>query len=381
MRDSSGIRLLDLDGTPYERGFVVGKNLRPMVLETIDRWKYRLEVQYRMDADALIKQFLENTNFVKAIDNWGPHLIDEVRGISEGAGIDFDTIFALQCMDKQWWWLPESAKQQAGGCSTLGCFREGETPAFLAQNMDIPNIFTGLEVLLRIKHPESQIESLIYTFAGMIALCGLNNQPLGICCNTLITLNHSVDGYPVSFIVRSVLEQPSLEDAIEFIRKIKHASGQYYTIGDDDRVVSLECSANKVSRHVPYEGACRVYHTNHPLVNDDLIVPSLQGSRRSTTHARFDYVEGRMRDRDSSVNIDKIRYILSSHEGPVCVHSSNQPGGGFTFGLLIYRLSKPPELYLATGPPCSNEFQRFTFTRASSLNPSSETIFSETDRK
>jgi predicted choloylglycine hydrolase len=361
MKGSSGIKLLDLVGTPYERGFVLGKTLRPMVIETVDRWKYRLGVQYRMDADALIKQFLDNTNFIEAIDKRGSHLIDEVKGISDGAAIDFDTIFALQCMDEQWWWFPESTKQQEVGCSAIGYYRKGETSAFLAQNMDIPNIFQGLEVLLHIKHPESQVESLVYTFAGMIALCGLNNQPLGICCNTLITLNHSVDGYPVAFIVRSVLEQPNLEGAIKFIRKIKHASGQNYMIGDDYKVVSLECSANKVSQYVPYEGAHRVYHTNHPLVNDDLNIPSPQSNGKSTTHARFDYLEGRMKDSNISVDIDKIKYILSSHEGPVCVHSSNRPGGGFTFGSLIYRLSKPPELYLATGPPCSNKYQRFTF--------------------
>ncbi|KON30929.1 hypothetical protein AC482_02485 [miscellaneous Crenarchaeota group-15 archaeon DG-45] len=59
--------------------------------------------------------------------------------------------------------------------------------------------------------------------------------------------------------------------------------------------------------------------------------------------------------------MDAVKYILSAHQGPICAHHDHQPGGGYTFCSVIYSLSSAPELHIAMGPPCSNEYQRFTF--------------------
>ena len=284
MKMPSDKRFLVLEGSPRERGLVHGEMLRPMISEVIERLKYSLKKNYSLKPERLIDGFVKETDFIAAVRKLSPHLLDEVEGISEGAGVDFNTIFFLQCMDEQWWWFPESAhKLEAEGCSALGCFRKDESPALLAQNMDIPNMFQGLDVLLHIKHRDS-LESYVYTFAGLIALCGVNNRPVGICCNTLIDLNHCTDGYPVAFIVRSVLEQSNLDEAIKFVRGVKHASGQNYTIGGFEEVVSLECSAGKISRFVPYESARRVCHTDHPLANYDIVVPPKKRMGTGTSH-------------------------------------------------------------------------------------------------
>jgi predicted choloylglycine hydrolase len=243
----------------------------------------------------------------------------------------------------------------------LGFFNEGKSPTLLGQNMDLPSYYQSLETLLNVKEEDSFKESFIITFAGMIGLCGLNNAPLGLCGNTLLDLNGSLDGYPVAFLVRSILEQDSLENAVNYIKDVKQASGENYTIGDEKRVVSLECSSNKVCEFTPYKGANRTYHTNHPLVNDDLRVPPNKQTWLNTTHARFEYLESRLRDPSTPINLETMKYILSSHEGPVCAHQSYQPGNSCTFSSLIYILSKKPELHLTRGPPCSNKYEIFRF--------------------
>jgi predicted choloylglycine hydrolase len=95
------------------------------------------------------------------------------------------------------------------------------------------------------------------------------NQPLGLCANTLLELAGSKDGLPVAFVVRGILKQPNLDKATDFIKKVKHASGQNYILGDAEKIVDLECSANKVSRYVPPEGDRRTCHANHALANDE----------------------------------------------------------------------------------------------------------------
>jgi len=361
MKATSDIKVLDLTGTPWEQGKIHGRTLKSMILKAIEVWKDNLQKFTGMNPGKYIERFMEETSLVAAAEKWTPHLLEEMKGIADGTEVDFNTIFAWQCADEEWWYRKPFEKPRVERCSALGCFKEGNDPTLIAQNMDTPNFYDCFQILLRIKHQASSLESFVFTVAGVIGLNGMNNRPLSICCNTLLDLNHSADGLPVAFIVRSVLEQPTLEKAVEFIQKIKHASGQNYMMGDAEKIVDFECSANKVCQYVPYEGSHRIYHTNHALVNDDNVPLSGDSTRKSTTRARFSFLEGELRNPLKGITVETTKSILSSHEGPVCVHNTHQPGGGCTLGSLIMLLSTSPELHLAPGPPCSKEYKTFKF--------------------
>jgi hypothetical protein len=333
-----------------------------MIREALERWKYYLGQRLRQSPEETINQFVGGTNFLTAVEKWTLPLLEEVKGIAEAAGVGFNAIFGLQLMDEGVWYLSSTQGDEAQRCSSLGCDREGDRPALLAQNLDWINLFEGLAALLHIKYPDSSLEVLAPTIPGVIGTCGLNNRSVGVCTNALWrALNNSTDGLPVNFIVRAVLEQDDLKAATNFIHRIQHASGENFMIGDMEKVATFECSANKVVQYVPYEGARTVYHTNHPLVNDDLIFPPLQPRGAGTSHNRFKYLEYRLRDPSKIRGVETFKYILSSHQGPICVHHNYQPGGVYTFCSVIYVLSDSPELHLTVGPPCSNEYGRFTF--------------------
>lgn len=362
---SSKIKVLKLEGSARERGRIHGEELRPMVLEVLERYKYLLKITLNKNPESEIDRFLENTNFKVAIDKWAPNLLEEVKGIADGVGVDFREIFAmhLAAHDEKWWFTQELLHPE--NCSSLGSFKQGKNPALLAQNMDLHQLFEGLEVLLHIQYKNSALEAFVLTHAGFLAECGVNNQPVGICCNSLTGhLNNSIEGLPVSFIVRSVLEQSSLENAIDFINKINHASGQNYIIGDSERVICLECSANKVIQFLPYENAKFVYHTNHPLVNDDLI-KTKKRHLSGTTERRFKYLEARLNNKKNVLTVATIKNILSSHFGPVCLHHNYQPLRNYTFSSVIYELTSPPSLYITVGPPCLSEYEKFEFKTGS----------------
>ncbi len=357
-----GIKVLALEGAPRERGRIHGEALKSMIQEVVERWKYFLNQQLRQNPDETIRQFVGGTNFLAAVEKWTPHLLEEVKGIAEGSGVDFDAIFGLQLMDEGVWYLSSASRDATQRCSSLGCDRKGDRPALLGQNLDWINLFEGLAALLHIKYPRSPLEVLAPTIPGVIGTCGLNNRSIGVCTNALwLALNNSVEGLPVNFIVRAVLEQDDLETATNWLYNIQHASGENFMIGDAERVITLECSAHKVVQYVPYEGAHSVYHTNHPLVNDDLIFPPLQALGAGTSHGRFKYLAYRLQDSSKIEGVETCKYILSSHQGPICVHHNYQSGGGYTFCSAIYVLSASPELHLAVGPPCCNEYSRFIF--------------------
>ncbi len=363
-----GIYVLDLEGTSRERGQKHGEALKPVIQEYINRWKAEIEESAGMDPDEYISCLVEYTGYLAAAEKWTPDVLEEVRGIAEGSGIDFKTIFAYQLGDEEPVYRREQNGAGAGDggthCSAVGVFEQENGPTLLAQNMDVPRSLDGSQVLLRIKDPTSPVEALVFSIAGCIALNGINTGPIGICCNTLSQLDHSTDGLPVAFIVRGVLAQATLEEAVAFIHRIKHASGQNYLIGGPEKILDFECSAGQVSQFIPSSEVGHIYHTNHPLVNDDrdtygerwgemsMIDKAFYKLYEMNSGTRLRSIKKDLSNASDVVTKEEIKSILSS----VCFHGRWYTAGFFTLGCTIMELSPSPTLHIAPGPPSSTKF-------------------------
>jgi hypothetical protein len=280
--------------------------------------------------------------------------MDEVHGLAEGAGIPLTDCLAYQLMDEEWRYRTDVAMNR---CSGIGVFGEAAGGTLLAQNMDLPSHYDGSQVLLRID--DGTAEALVFSAAGMIALDGCNDRGIGICCNTLAQLRTSATGLPVAFVVRGVLASTSHDDALRFVRGVKHASGQNLLVGGPERVVSLECSADSVREFQPH--ATRVLHTNHPLVNDDFI--ERQGHEIAAldeTERRYEFLAAHVLDH-APLDVDGIKALLADRTTPICkVPTSDKPT--ITLGCLVMELAAaPPVLHLAPGPPSETPFEDFTF--------------------
>jgi isopenicillin-N N-acyltransferase like protein len=361
------VRVLMLEGSPYERGLTHGKTLKGEINALVRLWKADLSEQYKMDADEFIDKFLERTSFVEAIKKWTPELLDEVRGIADGGGVDFDTMLAFQLVDEYWVNGRAVAREH---CSGLGVARRGGHPSIVAQNMDLEGFRQGFQVVLHIKQPGTNLEAYVATCAGLIAANGMNNRGIGVCVNTLSDLEHCRDGLPVACVVRGLLLQETEGAAIQFLRRVKHASGQNYIIGGPTSVYDFECSANRVVQFVPKEVDGVVYHTNHPLASDDL-TPEAKGRLLKTVadkdHAgdsptRLATLQTRLGVLKEA-GVGPIKGILSSHDSgqhPVC-RSYDSKDKSFTFECTIMVLADRPELHICPGPPDVMPFRVLTF--------------------
>jgi hypothetical protein len=367
------LHVVELAGTARERGRIYGESERSRIASVLGRWTAHLEHLYKAPAATYLAEFLAATDFIPAIRRETPHLLDEIEGIAEGAGVDAGTVLALNLMDEEWWFGKRREVTARGDarehCSALGVAGQPGLPTYLAQNMDIASWTDEHQVLLRIRYPESDLECLVFTFAGMLALCGMNRAGLGVCCNTLSQLAPSAEGLPVVFVVRGILERESFEEATGFVRRIRHASGQNYVIGSPTRVASLECSAGKVVPYVPGLDANRVWHTNHPFVNDDLANEgvAVRTGASSNSEVRYACLTHRIGAPGARITPELIKATLRSHDDPENpVSRPADPGDpfrmGFTAGSLICVLGLDPHLELAAGPPCQSEYRTFRFS-------------------
>ena len=240
---SGKLKIVVLQGTPYERGFVHGKTLKDDINSLVVLWKEHLTDSYQIPADEFIKKFVSHSQYLAAMKRWTPDLVEEVKGLAAGAGIDFDTMLVFQWIDEYW---AQGKEVAADRCSGIGVGRRA-APRGDRQNLDMTGFYEGYQVILHVKHHDSDLETFVCTIAGVIATNGMNNHAIGICCNTLLQLDSCRDGLPVACIVRGVLAQKTEDAAIKFLHDVKHASGQNYIIGGPERAFSFECSSHKVS--------------------------------------------------------------------------------------------------------------------------------------
>ena len=380
---TSEIPVIELSGTPRERGRLYGETARPLIARAMEAWREDLgnfnqgnASAKNQNPDAYLGEFLSQTHYMKSIQQWAPALLEEVKGIAEGAGQDFQNILALQLIDEEWvFGLRCGLEKPTNKCTAFGLPNQENGVSFAGQNMDVPRWVEGLQVLLRVMSTEDSPEKLIFAKAGSIGLNGLNANSLGITCNTLAQLNYATDGLPVSFIVRSILERRSIEDAEQFLRAIKHASGQNYILSSPGDMRCFECCGTSVVQYVPEKTAGRVFHSNHPLVNqdeNDLLPPDK--TRNKSTLARLDSISNRLGDMTREITLEDIKLALAAHDDPDNPVSRNiNPENigssiGYTAGSSIYELGRTPKLHLAAGPPCETSFKVFEFNATSPLD-------------
>ncbi|HXB44402.1 MAG TPA: C45 family peptidase, partial [Puia sp.] len=342
------LRIITVSGSGYQRGYQHGQQLKKEIAEVTALWKKNIKEATRVPPDSFVRQFLASTNFIPAIKRLTPDILEEVRGIAAGAEQSFDDMLAAQLGDELWVYEDNFNNDSVHHhCSSIGVPAMKGNPAYVSQNMDIEAYTDNYQTVLHILPNRTTPEQFILTYAGQVALNGVNEFGIGVCVNTLMQLNASTDGLPVSFMIRALLARKKGSDALHFLQNTHHASGQNYILGIVDSVYDFEASAGKVARVYP-DASGIVYHTNHPVANSD-IKPLYQSyyknflagnTKSKNSEIRYAALMRRAvesKDKDDAF----IKSALRSKDdtnNPICrAHLPNK--SGFTFGSVIFTLS------------------------------------------
>ncbi|MBN2008579.1 hypothetical protein JW960_04445 [candidate division KSB1 bacterium] len=338
------LKVIELSGSAYNRGFIHGQTLQREIRQIISQWSKATEAKYGLPLNDIKDDFLRQTDYVEAIKKWTPELLDEIKGIADGTGIDFDLIYLLQISEE----LDNCAPHpDMFRCTSVSVNKTDNSPTIVAQNMEPPRFLHGFPTLLHIKHENAELESYVFTFPGFIGLNGLNNYAIGVTANGLPDYYAKSEGLPVSFVIRGILEKSTIIEALDFIHKIDHAKAQCYTIGGQDSAVCIECDAEHIFRFIPSGHPRLTYHTNHYLAAD---YPAEYCSRLAT-------IKEELLKRNYRIGYEDIKAILSSN-----TYNAGRPICHFnTYGCTIMVLSKKPELHITPGRPDQVDFLMFDF--------------------
>lgn len=323
-------------GTHYEMGRQHGAACAPLIRRVLDARMAIVRRSTGLNAAAALEAAGRYYDPVAASC---PHLIEEVRGIADGAGIQFPEAFFIQVVTEIGF--------RAEGCSALAV-RDARGAWFVAQNWDVPRDVAGVQIVLRVR-PDDGPEAMMFTYAGVIGYMGINE--LGVChvANQLVTPDWR-PGVTHYFVKRRFLEADSVDACLRVVGGVAISSSASYVIGDGRRAIALEWLPSGTAT---VEGE-RLAHTNHildpSLVRFERYLGTLPDSPQ-----RLSRLE-RLLGANDGAALAGIRSILSDHDGhpsSICRHGGS--GDLVTQASVIFEPARRV-MHLAYGNPCVTPF-------------------------
>lgn len=210
--------VVDAAGSPYEVGRVHGAAVAGMV---------GAEVEARLgglDRDAAFRHVEGVEAFVKG---WAPHLLDEVRGIADGAGIDQRAALWLQ------WGMraPEACTAFAVGPAFT---RDGTV--YAGQTKDTGPGANERSIVLRVR-PDGRPAILSFSYAGHLAQIGISSTGVSLWGMSLYIDSPGGGGGPL--LKRMLLECESVAAMRELAGTLSDGNGGAFGFSDADGNVGV----------------------------------------------------------------------------------------------------------------------------------------------
>ncbi|KYH39947.1 MAG: hypothetical protein AYL32_014250 [Candidatus Bathyarchaeota archaeon B26-2] len=343
---------VEFEGSPWDIGFKRGRLFRDILASIREMYL----PQYVGEKMLEHKRLTERT--VKDMENLFPELVEELKGVAAGSGLDEEDIFMINA----WWENPvwPSRFPPNTGCSAVA-FTESSLGPIMGQTLDIGR--NPYWVMVHVK-PRGG-----YSFFGTLradmlggARC-INEKGLSMGGGT-VSVKDRGDGLPRPVVFRALMERcATVDEAIEFLREMKvsvKVGTNLLLLDASGNAAVVEKSPTKMAvRWQEDDGICA---TNHFLTEEmkHLNAGSAEMIERYS-QPRIERLKLFLREGDREKPITALKRVLRSHGlGGLCYHGDEWPWPTTT-QLANILLSREREMYvsLPMGPPCMGHFIRY----------------------
>ena len=280
-----------------------------------------------------------------------PHLLDEMTGLAEGAGVTLPE--AMACSIRG-----EAASAKHEGCTAYVIGRSGaaQREILAGQNSDMTTEIMSLAYVLHLQ-PKDKPEVLIWTFGGMIGYHGMNSAGVAHFANALGGGPRSQFAMPHYPVKRMMLESASLDQAVNLLRTIPLASNGNYVLCDGQGEI-MDVEATTAGAEVIRDnGAGFLVHTNHFLCPRYARKENFEKSWRDS-FPRIEKMNELIRSRYGSVTVEDVKRFLKDHTGKptsICRHDSESR----TVASLIAEPARR-RMHVAVGNPCQSNYVTYS---------------------
>ena len=354
--EEKGFMLIKVYGSNYEMGYQHGEKCSNQINEHIKVIFER--IKKRGVTKKTAKEYAKRQ--IDFAVNYAPHLVEELNGIADGAGVEKEEIYVLNTTQ------PSGSKS----CTTFVVFgnRTYDGSTIMVQNIDnaVNSRTIDRGIILQMT-PEKGPSLLMFCRSGGLYPHGINSEGgirIGNALNSILDRNF---GTPLNFINRIFLEQTTIEGAVNVVRSAKRAGSNANIMADGSgRVAMIEWCPDNFAILEPYPNIPSrgyFFHTNHFLHPDMLKYEARQGEGAVNTTKRLQRIGELFSEWDKTgdkFGVETAKMFLSDHiNSPhsICSHSAPEKKS-ITVACVIAQPEKKT-IHVCKGNPCEGNFQTY----------------------
>jgi isopenicillin-N N-acyltransferase-like protein len=257
--------LIEVSGPPRERGRSYGRQAAVRIHLGIEHYTRQLA---RSSFDWSSIRAL-TSDYLPRIEAFEPAYVEEMRGIAEGADVEFEAVVLLNARTEilKLATRPDLRKalaEEPDGCTGVVALPTATQSRRLlhAQNWDWKAECAETAVVLRI-HRDDGPDLLTFTEAGGLARSGFNTAGIAITANYLeCDRDYRQLGVPLALIRRKVLESEHLALAMRAVYVTPKSGANNMIVSHAGGVaIDFECAPDETFQVRPEDGL--LVHANH----------------------------------------------------------------------------------------------------------------------
>ncbi|WP_425450161.1 C45 family autoproteolytic acyltransferase/hydolase [Virgifigura deserti] len=263
MTEPSPFPLVVVSGEPFERGRQYGAAASDRIARSVDLYSGQLEDLGCGWAE--VRRLVDG--FVPTMESYAPDLVEEMRGIAEGAGCEFAAVALVNARTE----VLQLARRKIGlpdddadGCTGAVILPKASADGVIihGQNWDWRAECADTGIVLQIRREDGP-DLLTFTEAGGLARNGFNAAGVAITANYLESdRDYRALGIPLPLIRRRALESQHFAHAIRAVATTpKSGSNNMMLSHVDGFAIDLECAPDEAFALYPEQDL--LVHANH----------------------------------------------------------------------------------------------------------------------
>ncbi|MGW5737462.1 MULTISPECIES: C45 family autoproteolytic acyltransferase/hydolase [Streptomyces] len=372
--------LVEISGTPVERGRQYGEAVRPQLHAALAYYEEAFGQSSGLTWDQVTARA---TRWLEPVRDYAPHLLEEMRGIADGAGVKLPDILALNARgeviydrsfadmktggatDEQA--ADSRAKEEAAdGCTSFAAYGEasGDGHVWAGQNWDWRAGVADTVVMLRVVQPPHPT-LIMQVEAGQIGRQGANSAGIALNANGLGGRFSDAIGLPQTVVRRSVLDQHSITDALDVLCRTRaHIASNALLTCREGFAVDLETTPAGHGWMYPTDGL--LVHGNHYQAGVPAAIAAHYRPMSSDSLVRVPRAQQGLAALRSSTGADEsrklIKQAMSDHLGhpeSLCTHPDPRKPEVKHWATLVSSCVDltSGDYHVTAGTPCDRDYR------------------------